>query len=405
MPSSPLSIEVKGLGKSYMLYDRPVSRLMQSLMGGRKVFGQTFVALDDVSFSLARGEVLGIVGNNGAGKSTLLQLICGTLKPSTGRVSVNGRIAALLELGAGFNPEFSGRENVFLSAAIFGLTREEIDVKYDEIVAFSGIGSFIEQPVKTYSSGMFVRLAFSIATSMNPEILVIDEALSVGDGAFARKSFDRIMALRDGGATILFCSHSMYHIEAICNQALWLERGKVRMLGRPDEVTRLYAAEQMGVRPSTEHEKNSDPKSSVARIVSIEARSGERSGNTLQLRPGDPLQLDVSFRFDPELPLPSVAFGIETAGGVAVSSGGTFFDDVAPEIVAPGTGRLQLIFPCLPLMKGSYRLTIFLGCERGIHVYDQALYCVELEIVHDGNEQGMCFLERAWNGGAPRLLK
>ena len=210
------SIVASALGKTFELYTRPVDRLWQLLWGRRRRFSKPFVALNDVSFSLKRGEVLGLVGRNGAGKSTLLQLICGTLQPTAGEVAVNGRVAALLELGAGFNPEFTGRENVFLNAAVMGLSTAEIDARYDEIVSFSGIGDFINQPVKTYSSGMYMRLAFAVATAVDPDILVIDEALSVGDGAFARKSFDRIMALRERGATILFCSHSMYQIEAIC---------------------------------------------------------------------------------------------------------------------------------------------------------------------------------------------
>ena len=187
MSSESFAIQADGLGKSYALFDRPIYRLLH-ILSPKRFQGRRFVALEGVSFALRRGEVLGVIGNNGAGKSTLLQLICGTLTPSEGKLSVSGRIAALLELGAGFNPEFSGRENIFLSGAIYGLSHAEIAARYEEIVEFSGVGAFIDQPVKTYSSGMFVRLAFSIATAVDPDILVIDEALSVGDGAFARKS-------------------------------------------------------------------------------------------------------------------------------------------------------------------------------------------------------------------------
>ena len=166
------SIVASALGKTFELYTRPVDRLWQLLWGRRRRFSKPFVALNDVSFSLKRGEVLGLVGRNGAGKSTLLQLICGTLQPTAGEVAVNGRVAALLELGAGFNPEFTGRENVFLNAAVMGLSTAEIDARYDEIVSFSGIGDFINQPVKTYSSGMYMRLAFAVATAVDPDILV-----------------------------------------------------------------------------------------------------------------------------------------------------------------------------------------------------------------------------------------
>ena len=176
MSSNNIAIHAQHLGKAFQLYERPIDRLKQMVMRGRKRYFKEFAALHDVSFELPKGEVLGLVGRNGAGKSTLLQLICGTLTPTTGRVTVHGRVAALLELGAGFNPEFTGRENIYLNASILGLSKDEIDARYDSIVEFSGIQDFIHQPVKTYSSGMYVRLAFSIATSVDPDILIIDEA-------------------------------------------------------------------------------------------------------------------------------------------------------------------------------------------------------------------------------------
>ncbi|MFZ4704170.1 MAG: ABC transporter ATP-binding protein, partial [Candidatus Methylumidiphilus sp.] len=216
MASADFAIRAEGLSKCYTLYDHPADRLKQMLMRGRRQYYREFWALRETSFELAKGQVLGLVGRNGAGKSTLLQLVCGTLAPSGGSLDVRGRVSALLELGAGFNPEFTGRENVYVSAAILGLSKAEINLRYDEIVEFSGIAEFIDQPVKTYSSGMFMRLAFAVATSVDPDILIIDEALSVGDGEFARKSFDRIIAMKETGKTILFCSHSMYHIESIC---------------------------------------------------------------------------------------------------------------------------------------------------------------------------------------------
>ena len=402
MSSEDTAIHAEGLGKTYTLYDRPLDRLWQLVAGNRRKFGRDFVALADVSFSLKRGEVLGVVGNNGAGKSTLLQLICGTLTPSAGRLKVRGRIAALLELGAGFNPDFTGRENIFLNAAVLGLSTEEIESRFASIVDFSGISDFIEQPVKTYSSGMYVRLAFSIATSVAPDILVIDEALSVGDGAFARKSFDRIMALRESGTTILFCSHSMYHIEAICDRALWLERGHMRMLGSPETVTRAYAGNLLAT-PSDKASSVTPERpthSSQARLIEVKSSADGVVGRNLRLEAGvSSLRIDVQFQFDPSLPTPSIAFGLETESGVAVSSGSTVFDQVAPVINSPGRGKASLDFPRLGLMRGRYRLTIFLACEKAIHVYDQALYCTELEMVHKGVEQGVCFLPHAWNCG------
>ena len=203
--SSDNAITIQNVAKTYLLYDRPQDRLKQMLFRGRRQYYREYQALKSLSFELPKGEVLGVVGRNGAGKSTLLQLICGTLTPSTGTVQVNGRIAALLELGAGFNPQFTGRENIYLSASIMGVNREEVDQKIEDIIDFSGVRNFIDQPVSTYSSGMYVRLAFSVATSVEPDILIVDEALSVGDGDFARRSFERIMAMKEKGATILFC--------------------------------------------------------------------------------------------------------------------------------------------------------------------------------------------------------
>ena len=199
------AIEAAGLGKCYDLFENPSDRLKQLLWGGLKNFSRQFWALQDVNLQIGHGEVVGLVGRNGAGKSTLLQMLCGTLPHTSGSLKVNGRVAALLELGAGFNPEFTGIENVYMNGALMGLTHAQVQEKLPEILAFADIGDFVHQPVKTYSSGMFMRLAFAVATSVEPDILVIDEALSVGDGAFARKSFDRIMRLKEAGKTILFC--------------------------------------------------------------------------------------------------------------------------------------------------------------------------------------------------------
>jgi lipopolysaccharide transport system ATP-binding protein len=239
MSSEPV-IEVKGMGKAYPVYDKPHHRLMQMLAPGNRRWYREFDALCGIDFSVHRGETLGIVGRNGSGKSTLLQILCGTLAPSTGDVSVRGRVAALLELGAGFNPEFSGRENVYLNGSVLGLTRSEIDDRFDEIASFADIGEFIEQPVKNYSSGMYIRLAFAVAINVMPDILVIDEALSVGDEAFQRKCYARINTIRDAGATVLFVSHSAGTVLELCDRAILLDRGELLMQGTPKAVVSSY---------------------------------------------------------------------------------------------------------------------------------------------------------------------
>jgi len=233
------SIKINNLSKDYLIYDRPSDRLRQMFCKD-KVFYKEFAALNDINLSVKRGEAVGIIGRNGSGKSTLLQLICGTLNATKGDLKVDGRISALLELGAGFNPDFSGKENIYLNASILGLSRKEIDEKYDDIVAFANIGDHLNQPVKTYSSGMYVRLAFAVAVATDPEILVVDEALAVGDIAFQRKCFARIKEMQKNGATILFVSHSINTIVDLCDRAILLDGGEVLMDCSPKQVTLNY---------------------------------------------------------------------------------------------------------------------------------------------------------------------
>ncbi len=234
-------VEVKNLGKCYQIYEKPHHRLLQMLMGRMgKSFYKEFWALRDISFSIQKGKIIGILGKNGAGKSTLLQIICGTLSPTNGEVHFRGRVAALLELGSGFNPEFTGIENIYMNAQILGLTRKETDAKLQEILAFADIGDFVNQPVKTYSSGMFARLAFAVVINVDPDILIVDEALSVGDAWFQHKSMARMRQLMESGCTVLFVSHSIDAVRALCDEAIWLEQGRVKMQGSVTEVTNAY---------------------------------------------------------------------------------------------------------------------------------------------------------------------
>ena len=242
------AICVHKVSKCYHLYDRPHDRLKQfivphvrRLMGREpKSYAREFWALSDVSFDVKKGETVGVIGRNGSGKSTLLQIICGTLTPTSGTVNTNGRMAALLELGAGFNPEFTGRENIYMNGALLGLSKEEIDSRIDDIAAFADIGQFIEQPVKTYSSGMYVRLAFAIAINVQPQILIVDEVLAVGDARFQAKCMKRIKVIQESGASILFVSHDVGSVRTLCERAIWLERGAVHMTGEVFPVTGHY---------------------------------------------------------------------------------------------------------------------------------------------------------------------
>lgn len=260
MSFSDIAISVTSLSKCYHIYARPHDRLKQSIvprlqrLSGTtpKQYFREFWAIKDVSFEIKKGETVGIIGRNGSGKSTLLQMICGTLNPTSGSIQTNGRVAALLELGSGFNPEFTGRENVYMNAAVLGLSNEEVAARFDYIAAFADIGQFIEQPVKTYSSGMMVRLAFAVAINVDPEILIVDEALSVGDELFQRKCFSRIEAIRDRGATILFVSHSGSAIVELCDRAILLDAGEKLAVGTPKQIVGSY--QKLIYAPADKHE-------------------------------------------------------------------------------------------------------------------------------------------------------
>jgi lipopolysaccharide transport system ATP-binding protein len=238
--AADIAISVRGVGKMYRIYDRPQDRLKQMLWRGRRMYGHEFWALRDVSFDISKGQTFGIIGRNGSGKSTLLQIIAGTLAPTEGQVEVQGRVAALLELGSGFNPDFTGRENVFLNGAILGLSREEMEARFDQIAAFADIGEFIDQPVKIYSSGMVVRLAFAVASCIEPDVLIVDEALAVGDVMFQARCLDKIKQLTSAGATTLFVTHDTGTFQNLCDHGYLLDHGRMFSHGRPAQVALQY---------------------------------------------------------------------------------------------------------------------------------------------------------------------
>lgn len=240
--SSEIAVKVTNLSKCYHIYNRPRDRLLQMFARKNKQYYREFWALKDVSFEIKKGETVGIIGRNGSGKSTLLQMICGTLNPTQGQIETHGRVAALLELGSGFNPEFTGRENVFMNASILGLSKEEIHQRFDQIIAFANIGNFIEQPVKTYSSGMMLRLAFAVIAHVDADILVVDEALAVGDAFFTQKCMRFLREFMKKG-TVLFVSHDTASIKNLCNHVIWLDKGNIVKIGSPKEVCEIYHEE------------------------------------------------------------------------------------------------------------------------------------------------------------------
>ncbi len=412
-------IALKGVGKCYSLEHRPLLRLWRDLWGQQEK-GPVHHALHDVNLQVRRGEAVGLIGRNGAGKSTLLQIICGVLQASAGQRQVKGRIAALLELGAGFNPDLTGRENVRLNGPLLGLAAAEVEHRLPEIIEFAGIGDYIDQPVRSYSSGMFVRLAFSMATSVEPDILIIDEALSVGDGVFARKSFERIMALKARGATILLCSHSLFQIESLCQRAIWLHDGRVQFDGPAHQASVEYGAWQ-GEAGAPDDARPSAPKvrADTAAAALREVRLARISGDGYQpLPPGvaraeppasslptegpvlrsglDTLQIEVHAQTSPDIPCPTLGFLLHSADGRIVSSAASWLDKVALQRSVTGALRAELSFDALPLLKGHYTVSAYVLCERGINVYAWVEHAAAFDVVQEDVHQGIVALPHRW---------
>jgi len=341
------AVEFQGVSKSYAIYDAPGDRLKELLSLNRLKRHQDFWALHDVSFEVKRGETFCIVGENGSGKSTLLQMVAGILHPTSGTVGIYGRVSALLELGAGFNPEFSGRDNVYLNGSILGLTTRQIDQRYKDIAAFAEIGNFIDQPVKTYSSGMVVRLAFAVAINVDPEILLVDEALAVGDIYFRQRCMRKVHELRQRGITILFVSHAVSDVKAIGDRVLWLDRGRMIDVGEPDRVVSKYLA-AMTEKDSTylllKSATDPPPRRGglmtapeiVETIPNIDHRFGDgraaiigiavldEQGRTLPiLEPGSRILVRISVRATADVALPIVGFMLRNQLGMDFSGTNT----------------------------------------------------------------------------------
>jgi ABC-type polysaccharide/polyol phosphate transport system ATPase subunit len=341
------AVEFQGVSKSYAIYDAPGDRLKELLSLNRLKRHQDFWALHDVSFEVKRGETFCIVGENGSGKSTLLQMVAGILHPTSGTVGIYGRVSALLELGAGFNPEFSGRDNVYLNGSILGLTTRQIDQRYKDIAAFAEIGNFIDQPVKTYSSGMVVRLAFAVAINVDPEILLVDEALAVGDIYFRQRCMRKVHELRQRGITILFVSHAVSDVKAIGDRVLWLDHGRMIDVGEPDRVVSKYLA-AMTEKDSTylllKSAADPPPRRGgivtapeiVETIPNIDHRFGDgraaimgiavldEQGRTLPiLEPGSRILVRISVRATADVALPIVGFMLRNQLGMDFSGTNT----------------------------------------------------------------------------------
>ncbi len=380
-------LSVKDLTKIYRLYKNPFDRLKEFFLKGKRYID--FVALNNVSFSIKIGETFGIIGENGAGKSTLLQLIAGTLSPTYGEIKINGRILALLELGVGFHPDFTGRENIFFYGDILGFSRGFIQSKFDAIVEFSELGDFIDRPIKTYSTGMQMRLAFSLISSLEPDILIIDEVLAVGDMHFQKKCIDRITDYKNRGMTILFCSHSTYQVGILCDRVVWLKNGKTEICGEPQKVIPAYEFYQLE-KDRGEHEREEkiflgSDRPAVIRELEIK--------NGLPLRRGD----DLIFRIlveciSDDMPY-NVTLSIKMDTGRGVYVTGTHLSGKGP--IYGKKKEILITYPRVPIMGGVYYAHARVFDDKGLMVYHERLI-PPFEVEKDSLEIGVCYFENRW---------
>jgi len=381
-------VRVANVEKSYRLYASPRERLKR-FFGGRGRY-LDFKALDGVSLEVHQGEAVGVVGENGAGKSTLLKIISGTTAPTAGRLEVRGRVASILELGAGFHPEFTGRDNAVLYGALMGLDGKTMADQLEKIIAFAELGRFIDHPIKAYSTGMTMRLAFAVATHVHPDVLIIDEALAVGDGYFQKKCVDRLLRVKETGVTILFCSHSMYYVTMFCDRALWLDHGKLRRAGSAKEVVEEYEAYllQRGKRrlEAGATGENGMPAATlgarVGRIAGVTVSGKPKDGNLL-IRPHDPLTVTLELESTREEERYHVGVALDTLDGRCLFAASSLWAGRAP---LEGRRRytVRVAVPDLPVAHGTYSVSAFLLDEAGLHIHDQVVLAETLRI---DNEQ------------------
>lgn len=366
-----IAIRVQNLSKCYQIYEAPGDRLkqfvvprLQRLIGlSPKQYFREFWALRDISFEVKKGETVGIIGRNGSGKSTLLQIICGTQSASSGSVKVNGRVAALLELGAGFNPEFTGRENVYMNASILGLSQEEIDTRFDDIAAFADIGEFIEQPVKTYSSGMYVRLAFAVSVHTNPDILVVDEALSVGDFVFQNRCMQKIQSLKQAGTSILFVSHDLSMVQIICDRVIWVKHGSIQGMGDSGVVCQNYYVSSLekkllGTEQATAQPKENIPQQLTGMAHFSRLHTLDNCGRSCELfNVGDLMCIEFELEADSALGEGIFTISIYRADG-DWSIGQTSAEKQVfwPAVEAGGTLTGQLLLSPISLTPADYKI-------------------------------------------------
>lgn len=401
-----IMIEVKDVVKTYKLYKKPTDRLKESVFPTKKQYHENFNALNGISFEVNKGDALGILGRNGSGKSTLLKLITGVLSASSGSIKVNGRMSAILELGAGFNPEYTGRENIYLNGLMIGLNRSEIDTKMDGIIEFADIGSFIDQPVKIYSSGMFARLAFAVAINVDPDILIVDEALAVGDVRFQMKCIEKMKELKAGGTTILFVSHATEQVKRFCNRAVWLKDGVIEAIGESSEIVDLYE-DYMKYNSGDNGESNmkiadskvddeidtdmilpSNP-DTVASITKVNI-------NETKFKTFDQVEVQVEYEiYDKILHGLLLGVALYTPDRQYIFGPNTYLEKIdVPN--RHGRHKVKYVIPRLPLLGGTYNIDVGIFNNEGIVCLDYKQEAAGFTVVNKYFSEGLVYMEHNW---------
>ncbi|KAM3094101.1 ABC transporter ATP-binding protein [Phormidesmis sp. 146-35] len=389
------------LGKRYSRYhaDRPRTIMEAALSGHRRMKAiDYFWALREVSFTVAPGQMLGVIGHNGAGKSTLLQLLSGVVRPDEGQIKVNGRMGALLDLGAGFHPDLTGRENVFVSAIVAGLTRREVTRRFEAIVNFAELDSFVDNPVRTYSTGMLMRLAFSVAIHTEPDVLLIDEFLSVGDGAFQGKCLDRIADLKSNGCAVVLISHNVEQIQQLCDQALWLKQGQVEAYGDPEVVAGRYA----GIMDLQSHAKKFRSYSREIEIIEVNLFDSRHNSIT-EINNGDPMTIEINYESHQQFSSVIFSVSISDENGQIYFNTNTFTSALTIPI-SVGMGKIRLCVDRLDLSGGHYYVNAGIFSSDWNLTYDYHWNQHPFQIAWTPNEQSLLCPPRHWEIVSPISL-
>jgi ABC-type polysaccharide/polyol phosphate transport system ATPase subunit len=405
------AIAVESVSKRFRLYNERAGSVKEKFTKNRKARYEDFWAVDDISLEVPHGSVFGLVGHNGSGKSTMLKMMANIHKPTSGTIRTSGRISALLELGAGFHPDLSGRENVYLNAAILGLRTREVDAIFDEVVDFSGLSEFIDSPVRHYSSGMFVRLGFSVAVHVNPQILIIDEVIAVGDEQFQRRCFEHLYTLRRQGVTIVMVTHSLNLVRTMCDQAAWFDHGKLKTIGPGGEVVQAYinqvdAAEAVRLEVADDRARlASDAQIAVSQLPVDASDRLVRLGDLTLLGPngepthlptsGESLTVRLAYRCVSPAERPLFSFAILDEQGVLVANP-TMRPSHHDEKVYDGEGVIDYVIPQLSLTAGEYRITIAVHDSQATRVFDKREEAVRFRVHANDQLQGMVDLMGRW---------